>query len=185
MPNFQECTDKEVYFISESSYSCKQNSEQKNVKIKLSWQKTEKVPKVSNSAFEWSENYSIGHLVIDENHEYLFRLLDQAAGALDDSENPEFIQTILNQLLDYTQTHFRDEEALMISLAYPKLLHHQQAHSNLLDTVEDMMDEYRRGITTISNSLLLFLRRWVSKHIMEEDAMFATWLEQKRQHFES
>jgi len=140
---------------------------------------------VSNSALEWSEKYSIGHLVIDENHEYLFRLLEQTAKAIDNSANPEIIQSILNQLLDYTQTHFRDEEALMVSLAYPKFLDHQQAHSNLLDTVEDMMDEYQRGITSISNALLLFLRQWVSKHIMQEDALFSAWLERKRKRYPS
>ena len=109
---------------------------------------------------DWSESYLTGHHQIDDDHRYIFGLLGKVGQAVITDRSHECITSVLNQLLDYTQTHFRDEENLMKECNYPDYTLHLQSHMQLLDSVEDMLDENRRGITVFGRPLYLFLENW-------------------------
>ena len=80
------------------------------------------------------------------------------------------IMRILSELKDYTQEHFRDEEACMEEMGYPDLDKQRQAHEAFveklaeidLDSMDDNQQEYLE-------ELIDFLLNWLSVHILHMD----------------
>jgi hemerythrin len=135
---------------------------------------------MNSRAIIWSDEYRVGNRAIDEDHKYIFSLLNKVTEAVSQCQNREIVSDVLNQLLDYTQTHFRDEEALMIRADFPEYMSHHQSHNCLLYQVEDLLEECQRGEAVLNRSLLLFLNEWIVHHILGEDMKFSRWLRQTK-----
>ena len=68
--------------------------------------------------YEMKPEYYIGIEMIDEEHKQLFQYADEAYELLHDEFTPDKydkMNTILQNLRDYTVKHFADEEAYMES----------------------------------------------------------------------
>ena len=68
----------------------------------------------------WSKELSIHNDAIDEQHKKLFEIARRAYALTNKKATKEEIITILRELLNYTQEHFKDEEAYMESIYYPR-----------------------------------------------------------------
>ena len=124
----------------------------------------------SEALFQWSDDFRIGHTVIDQEHKYLFSLLQNLTDIVH-AEREDRIATIniLNQLLAYTQTHFQNEEELMERNNFAGLQAHQQNHDRLINQVEYLLEEFQEGEPVLTIEVLLFLKEWLSVHILQED----------------
>lgn len=111
----------------------------------------------------WKDEYLIHMHAIDEQHKYLFRLVNH----LVESSQSDYSGAIA-QLLSYTQEHFRDEEQLMLAIDFPELERHQKLHQDLinylnkLDVKQLQQAEPRRKFES-------FLGSWLVEHIVKED----------------
>ncbi len=74
---------------------------------------------------------------------------------------------ILEKLIAYTETHFRDEEAFMQEICYPALDNHGHEHEQLVQKVRRF--QRRLEMERISMPVLEFLVNWVGHHIMTSD----------------
>lgn len=123
--------------------------------------------------FKWDEKYSIGIEDIDEQHKGLFEIgnwLNELN--LSELKNDHYIEVmiIINELLVYSNDHFKDEEAYMKQVKYPKLEDHIKIHQRFIDYVASFDFEvlYEQGEVMIE-SLFTFINRWIVQHIMNED----------------
>lgn len=124
----------------------------------------------STNPFAWCSSFSIGDAFVDAQHKHLFAILFRLHRSMDDGDSHELVESTLNELIEYTQQHFRDEEALMEKLGYPGYAAHKALHDELITKVEDMMEEFLDGEPVLTIELLIFLKEWLTHHIMEEDA---------------
>lgn len=66
---------------------------------------------------------------------------------------------VLNELIDYTKTHFADEEQLMEEHGYPDYEKHKETHAELIEKLLELrakFDEGREGIDDNKVLALLF-----------------------------
>lgn len=126
--------------------------------------------------FAWSESFAIGDTFVDAQHKQLFSILSRLHWSMDNGDSQALVEKTLNELIDYTQQHFRDEEALMESVQYPGLANHKAQHDELINKVEDMMEEFLDGEPVLTIELLIFLKEWLISHIAEEDAKIGRFL---------
>lgn len=126
--------------------------------------------------FAWCQSFSIGDAFVDAQHKHLFSILFRLHRSLDGGDAHALVEKTLNELIDYTQQHFRDEEALMESVQYPGLANHKALHDELINKVEDMMEEFQDGEPVLTIELLIFLKEWLVTHIAEEDAKIGRFL---------
>jgi hemerythrin-like metal-binding domain len=125
--------------------------------------------------FEMKEEYLIGVKEIDEEHERLFQIAQEAYEVLKDefvADKFDHIAAILQRLKEYTVQHFADEEAYMMRIGYKKLLSHKVEHMEFIEKLEgydlENIDENQEAALV---SILEFLGDWLVNHILERDKL--------------
>jgi hemerythrin len=114
--------------------------------------------------------FEIGIAEIDRQHRRLFDLLNQLRSW--SGKGYEYAATIdtLNELADYTHTHFAVEESLMRMLRYPDIKAHIAEH----DRLKKMLEEYRHSILKEGSRVELsdFIQSWLIDHISTVDRKY-------------
>lgn len=125
------------------------------------------------SLYAFTSKYYVGVETIDKEHMRLFEIIADANRVIHEEFIPDKydeIMRILAELKDYTQVHFRDEEAIMERVNYPELVAQKNAHALFeeklaeinLDEIDDNQQEYLE-------ELLDYLLSWLSVHIIHMD----------------
>jgi hemerythrin len=126
--------------------------------------------------FEWKDTYAVHIDVIDSQHRRLFQLAGELHTAIAAGEGRLALDGILDNLVEYTAVHFAHEEYLMSLCQYPNLAAHKAEHDALTRQVLEFRDSFRQGRTTILFQLLVFLRNWLERHILQSDHQYAPYL---------
>ena len=71
--------------------------------------------------FEWFPFFSVGVGSIDAEHKTLFAIMDELAEAMEDSGRISGNDGVKQKLLEFTRSHFQNEEALMEKYSYARL----------------------------------------------------------------
>ena len=125
---------------------------------------------------EWSEQLSVHVVDFDSDHQRLIGILNNLWEASEDRRGHEVIEAILADLIDYTRTHFAREEDMFARWDYPGIDLHKQAHARLLSTAADLHAKFRAEQSeTVADEVFEFLRDWLVKHILGDDALYANY----------
>ena len=90
----------------------------------------------SDQFVEWKDDYSVGIDSIDQQHKKLLNLINQLQTAVDYSTGEQFEREALDELVDYTKTHFTYEEGLMRDNDYPDFEPHKAQHEKMFEKSE-------------------------------------------------
>ncbi|MCP3667865.1 MAG: hemerythrin family protein [Gammaproteobacteria bacterium] len=123
---------------------------------------------------QWSEDFNINIQPLDDDHRELFELINRCRKVFDNNETPDNGYSMLDEIYQYAQYHFKREEKVMTACDYPDMKNHSQVHALLLKQARSMMKEEREGILDIQ-SLLAFLDDWCVDHIQSMDRNFALY----------
>ena len=130
----------------------------------------------------WNKNYSVGVQTLDGQHTGLFEILNDLHAAMMKGQAQSLTGPLLRKLLEYTNTHFKAEEAMMAGTKYPGLADHKIKHRDLVKQVEDYVARYEKGEITLNLHLLNFLRDWLTNHIQKVDKEYGPWLNERGTH---
>lgn len=130
----------------------------------------------SSSLFAFTDKYKTGIEFIDDEHKRLFEIIDETYELIHDHfihDKYDQIIHLLDQLKDYTEFHFHDEEEYMKSIHYQGLEAQQQAHAAFIDKLvnidihelEAMDDNQQQYLLDLVN----FLVTWLANHILGAD----------------
>ncbi|MDG4549566.1 MAG: bacteriohemerythrin [Candidatus Contendobacter sp.] len=120
---------------------------------------------------EWSTELSVGIEEIDAQHQVLVDLLNQVHEAIQQRQGMEVARGIVTRLGEYTRVHFAVEESLMRILHYPGYEGHKRKHDELIEQLAELHAKLDAG-KAITFELTLFLKTWLTKHIMEVDKRY-------------
>lgn len=137
-------------------------------------------PQATPLLLEWSDSYKTGIQEVDEQHKELVSMLNALHNAIVNHRAKESSRRILDQLAEYTRTHFLLEESLMRVTHYPGFEAHKQQHEELIRQVVDLQQKLDSGAATITFELLHFLKVWLSQHINETDKRFGAFFTQSK-----
>lgn len=126
----------------------------------------------------WSDKFSIGVKQIDDQHRKLFELVNNVYEHAHSDSAKDLINSSLNELIDYTDYHFKEEEAFMVSNEYIRYEQHKMAHDNLRLQVVDFKSAISQGKGD-TKAFLKFLFDWLTKHIMDQDKKIGKYMEQR------
>ncbi len=129
--------------------------------------------------FEWKQQYSVGIESIDAQHQHLFAIGRELYSAMSSGQGKAAMGRILDRLVQYTRTHFEQEEALMRKNGYPDYLKHKKLHDDLTAQVLKFVGDYKAEQVGITLDLLDFLRTWLEKHIQRDDSAYTPYLKPK------
>ncbi|MDH5600011.1 MAG: bacteriohemerythrin [Gammaproteobacteria bacterium] len=130
----------------------------------------------SKQYVEWKEEYSVGIESIDNQHKKLLMLINHLQTAVDHSTGEQFEREALDELVDYTRTHFAYEESLMEDNDYPEFEAHKEQHKNMVSEVERVLAEYQRDQETAMSNAISYLKNWLINHINGTDKQYSEFL---------
>jgi hemerythrin len=119
----------------------------------------------------WNETLNIGIAVIDSQHKRIvayINALEEARSSHDQAR----VGSIIEQLVDYTQSHFGFEESLMEEAGYRFLKPHQKVHELFIRRVNAFTVRAAKG-EDIAQELHSMLSNWLLNHIAHEDRDYA------------
>ena len=127
------------------------------------------------SLFNWSDEFSVGILEVDEQHRDLFRIireLDEAAGA---GRGDEVLGSTIRLLLSHAQTHFAEEEQAMLASGYRDYDEHKADHDRIWEQLSKYEQRYLKERPKLAAEILPFLvGDWLKSHIPLMDRKAAT-----------
>ena len=134
----------------------------------------------AEAEFEWSERYSVGVDVLDEQHRRLLGLCADAAHCLsqDKASAAASMHHILDRMHRYGAEHFATEEALLRRHGYPGMAAHEEEHETFLAMLADFLVEASAGRLD-KVAMHRFLLQWWFKHILESDMAYKPFLQQR------
>jgi len=122
-------------------------------------------------AIKWTSELELGIPVIDSQHHRIVEYINQVAHALKTHSNDE-IRDVLNELVDYTLSHFAFEESLMEESGYPFCNAHKKVHRLFARRVSNFQQRATAG-EDIAEELLHVLKAWLINHIKCDDRDYA------------
>lgn len=127
----------------------------------------------------WSDSYGVKVKQFDDQHKKLINMVNDLHDAMRVGKGKEVLEKIMAGLIQYTNTHFADEERLMKLLGYPGYERHKKEHNLLVMQVIDVQRKYNEGGAVLSQSVMTFLRDWLQKHIQGVDENYGPFLNGK------
>ncbi|MCM8625227.1 bacteriohemerythrin [Accumulibacter sp.] len=127
-----------------------------------------KAPTAAKPLIEWSSALSVGHSEIDRQHQVLIEIANRLNHAMRSGAGRAACGSILEELVNYTVSHFGFEEKLMDKHGYTDREAHLAAHRKLIDEVSRFRRQYESG-GAISVELMGFIRDWLVNHILKVD----------------
>ena len=128
----------------------------------------------------WDESFSVGHPLLDRQHQQLLRIANKAAECLHDDSSScvSDFHLILNDLSEYTRSHFETEENLLRQRNYPDLQGQLQEHQDYLMRLAEMLLLTSEGIID-KPALHQLLTEWWVRHILVSDMQYSSYLHKR------
>lgn len=127
----------------------------------------------------WTDSLSVGVALFDNDHKKLVALANSLHDSISVGSQQSVLAPVLNELVKYTVFHFGREEGMMIQYAYPDYEKHKKEHDALVEKVQDYYEQVMAGKSSISLSLIGFLKEWLVNHIMKSDMEYRAFFEKK------
>lgn len=124
---------------------------------------------------KWDNTYSVNVDVIDNHHKKVIDLINTMHDGIMVGNEQEVVEQVLEDLMQFTNKYFPEEENLLAARGYPKLKEYQTKHQQLTEKVWKMYERYEEG-ENITNDMMSFLTRWITHHIMSADADYEKYL---------
>lgn len=129
---------------------------------------------------EWSDRFSIGVAVFDDEHKKLIAIINSLHEALSSGIADADLKRISDNLVEYTLMHFRHEEMYFDDWAYPEAEAHTALHSRLREQVFNFRRQIQeKNSRELGLDMMEFLRQWLSEHILVEDRKYGRFLFEK------
>lgn len=125
--------------------------------------------------YAFTEKYHTGIAMIDAEHRRLFEIIAEASSLIKTEllhDKYDEIVNILNQLRDYTQEHFHDEEEYMESINYSRIDAQKRAHEAFVEKLSEInLEEVDDNQQEYLEELMDYLLGWLINHILKSDKL--------------
>ncbi len=122
--------------------------------------------------FPWNKNFETGVDHIDEQHKKLVEILNRLAVNLAHRSSTIILDSVFNELVEYTDYHFKSEEIYWHEhLADdPWSIQHNKTHNSFIDKVLELKKQQTdQNSDKIVQEIVAFLTHWLAYHILDSD----------------
>ena len=125
---------------------------------------------------EWNIGFLLNIPEIDQHHEHLVKLFNSMYHEFTRNAPSETLGPVLHDLVDYATYHFLTEERYMEEARYPALKDHKDDHKSFILKVTRLKKLFERGDRCLSFETVVFLKNWISNHILSADVVFGKFV---------
>ncbi len=127
----------------------------------------------------WQDDYSVGIEAIDQDHKKLLALINNLLAAQQCRTGVELERQAMDELMDYTQVHFKREEDLMRKHGYADFEGHKAQHDQMVTQVRLFRSRYEEKGRGAIPEVARYLKLWLLQHINGTDRKYVPFLREK------
>ncbi|UCV10183.1 bacteriohemerythrin [Dechloromonas denitrificans] len=124
----------------------------------------------------WDSRLDTGIEVIDAQHKRIVGYINDLEIAKQKGDR-HLVTEVIEQLIDYTQSHFGFEEAMLEEAGYKFLKPHKKVHELFIKRITEFTMRAAKG-EDIADELHSMLAKWLLNHIANEDRDYAMLVKQ-------
>lgn len=132
------------------------------------------------SFFVWTPALSVGIKIIDEEHMQWISYIDQLHQAFENGSDHKILCANIENIKNFSQEHFKHEEAMFLATNYPDAARHSQLHKKYLEEL-DLLSGLCSPVTAgaLTMDTLLSLKKWLINHVQEVDMQYVPYIKKK------
>ena len=119
----------------------------------------------------WQDDLNTGIDIIDMQHQRIVEMINRLHVTQRSMERIA-IADVIDELVDYTLSHFAFEEELMEEAGYPFCAAHKRVHEVFTKRVSEYRMRFEAG-EDVTDELKSMLSRWLFNHIRSDDKAYA------------
>lgn len=123
----------------------------------------------------FTDEFKTGITIVDEEHKKLFEIIGKIYTTIETElvhDKFDAIMDIVDELKEYTQVHFADEENYMKEIGYDGLAYQEILHQNFIDKLEELdLNDVDDNQEAYLYDFLGFLQNWLINHILKVDKL--------------
>ncbi|HLF87218.1 MAG TPA: bacteriohemerythrin [Nitrospiria bacterium] len=130
----------------------------------------------------WSKDYSVNVKEIDEQHKKLFGIINTLYQAMLDEKGREIQKSVIAEMIDYANTHFKTEEKYMLQFDFSWYEEHKKEHERFIHKALDLKERSEKVGFVITLEILNFLKDWLQGHVLQTDRNYSELFNDKGLH---
>jgi len=119
--------------------------------------------------YEWKDDYLTGNPKIDKQHKRIFKAANLFYQAVQTGQEEVLLDKAFDLLIDYTNTHFSDEEDHYHAIGSSLINIQIEEHKRLLDELRELWHDKRVGSEDAALELDTWMELKLIPHIIAED----------------
>ena len=128
---------------------------------------------VGNFFIKWQDNYSVGHSILDNQHKYLLKIINDLYRSMISNNLEENYGELVKELIKYTNVHFGFEEKLLEKIGFQEIKDHLVYHAEMKKKI-GLLEVELKTLEEGCLELLIFLKNWWLDHILQQDMRYCT-----------
>ncbi|MDR2964689.1 MAG: bacteriohemerythrin [Treponema sp.] len=162
---------------SQLSYEERRTGQDRRAVPRQAGQDRRVVPRQKEEHVTWSNRYSMGIKLIDDQHkgllDFVNELFNNSTG--DEEAEREYFNKVMAKAVDYVKVHFATEERYMLGTGFPDYFAHKKTHQQFIIKVVESIKDFQRGKRLVLVSFARFLKDWVLSHVAMEDVKYSEY----------
>ena len=132
---------------------------------------------VSGNYVYWSDSYSMGIKLIDDQHKGLLDFVNElfVHVTVNEEEELAWFKEVIQQAVHYIKEHFTTEEKYMIATKFPGYFEHKKTHDEFTLNVVKSAKDFQEGKRLVLEKFAHFLKDWVLTHVAVMDRQYSNY----------
>lgn len=134
------------------------------------------LPFKNNESRDWivfDDNHLVGVAKIDEQHQYLVRLVNQLNYEIVQCNESLNVQKLFEELVKFAVFHFETEHKLMMEFGFVEINQHDKEHGLLISQIRALSKQIDQGSELL---MLQTIKDWLLVHILHSDKPLANFI---------
>lgn len=134
--------------------------------------------------FPWNTNFETNVEIIDKQHKKLVEILNRLAFHLIHSSSDITLDSVFEELIEYTNYHFNSEEKYWSSYLLDDTWYknHEKMHRSFVSKVLELKNqESDKSVYSKVQDIVSFLTHWLAFHILDSDKRMAYVVKQLKE----
>jgi methyl-accepting chemotaxis protein len=125
--------------------------------------------------YKWDDSFTTGNAHVDGQHKQLFTALNELLDAVAGGKSENEVKKALTFLVDYTGTHFSDEEKIQQQYKFPGFAQHKKVHDTFKANVQKLDVSVKKSGDAEKVATLIqdMVGNWLTFHIKGMDMQWA------------
>ena len=125
---------------------------------------------------DWIEKFSVNVDEIDEQHKKWIGIINELDDALTKGKGRTVLGKIFQEMVEYINFHFSEEEKLLREIDYAHYNEHKLIHDRFKQKIAKLEMDFESGELILGTQVMSILKNWLEDHILIEDKKYSTCL---------